>query len=57
MPQEKAERKPFVSAHLAPHRRRLSLRVASRQQQLRLVRFQPPGRFLSARPPQESPLR
>src|SRR5919109_624677 len=60
MSQKKSERKYFVSessTDFAPHRRRFGLRVASRQQQLRLVRFQPPGSLLPARPPHKLPLR
>jgi hypothetical protein len=60
MPEKKSERKGFVltfSAHFSPHRRGFRLWVAGRQQQLRLVRLQPPGWFFSARPPHKSPFR
>src|ERR671922_2023141 len=59
MTQPKSERKYFVSAfltHFTPYRGRFGLRVARCQQQLCLVRFQPFGRFLPARPPDKSPL-
>jgi hypothetical protein len=52
MPENKSERKGFVllfSAHFSPHRSGFRLWVARRQQQLRLVRLQQPGRFFSAR--------
>jgi hypothetical protein len=55
MPEEKSERKAFVSTHLPPHGCRLGLRVASRQQQLRLVRLQYPRGFVAGRPPLETP--
>src|SRR5438477_859155 len=55
MPEEKSERKGFVSAHFSPHGRRFGLRVARRQQQLRLVRLQHPRGFGTRRPPLETP--
>src|SRR5689334_24579204 len=55
MPEQKSERKGFVSAYLPPHGRRFSLRVARRQQHLRLVRLQHPRGFVAGRPPLETP--
>jgi hypothetical protein len=55
MPEEKSERKGFVSAHLPPHGRRFGLRVAGSEQQLRLVRLQHPRGFVAGRPPPETP--
>jgi len=56
----KSERKGFVlyfSTDFAPHGGGIGFRVTGGQQQLRLVRLQPPRGFLSARPPYESPFR
>src|SRR5512133_921792 len=55
MPEEKSERKGFVSAHLSPHGCRFGLRVARRQQQLRLVRLQHPRGLVAGWPPLETP--
>src|ERR1035437_5817531 len=60
MPEMKAERKPFVgvvSTYFSPHRSGFRVRVAGRQQQLRLMRLEHPGGLFAARPPHESPLR
>ena len=48
MPEVKSERKPFVgflgsSTYFSPHRRGFRLRIARRQQQLRLMRLQVPA--------------
>src|ERR1035437_3738500 len=60
MPEMKAERKPFVggfSTYFSPHRSGFCLRVARRQQQLRLMRLEHTGGLFAARPPHKSPLR
>jgi hypothetical protein len=58
MPEMKAERKPFVvgviSTYFSPHRRGFRLRIARRQQQLRLMCLQCPRRFGACRPPLET---
>src|SRR5580698_4548575 len=42
-----------ISTYFSPHRRGFYLRIARRQQQLRLVRLQYPRRFGARRPPLE----
>jgi hypothetical protein len=57
MPEMKPERKPFVgtiSPYWSPHRRGFRLRIACRQQQLRLMCPQDPRRFGACRPPPET---
>src|SRR5450755_396812 len=46
-----------VLVHSAPHGRCLCVRVARRQQQLRLIRFQRARRSVAARPPRKSSFR
>jgi hypothetical protein len=56
MPEMNAERKPFVvviSTYFSPHRRGFRLRIAGRQQQLRLMCLQRSRRFGACRPPLE----
>src|SRR5207302_10328567 len=44
----------WLPAHSSPHRRRLRIRVARRQQDLCLIGLEHPRRFIPARPPHKT---
>src|SRR6266542_4560278 len=56
-PERKCLAQFFSRTHPAPDRCRCRLRVARRQQQLRLMGLQSSSRLLSTRPPHKPPLR